>query len=109
MDTSCVKMYKEHIIEFGEGFVLPISLIEFRYVYNDTLENVCISEQELSWVPSEVESMVIESMTAGGVCRSRFRSVCDDMLYYYYGEYDCYEMIAQPYDEETVKKYGEGN
>lgn len=109
LDTGCVKIYREHSLALGEGLRLPLTLIEHITIEYERPHKERLPEKVFSWLPAAAEDMLRSDMAAGEILRCRATSTTDNDLLFYNAQYDCYQMIAQPYNKEIVINHAERN
>lgn len=105
LDTTCVKMINKYSLAVGDDLKLPLSIIEYTYVSYETAIMERTAEQ-LEWLPLFCQNQIQEAMNTGQINRSRSSARYDTELCYYNGQYDCYEMIAEPFQEEIAINNG---
>ena len=102
LDTSCVKIYDELELTLCDGFALPISVVTYTFLYSSDLVTKQEDEGDFEWLSMSAENLLLDRMIAGSITGCNIHADMDGAVCHYYGQYDCYEMIAQPFNEEIV-------
>lgn len=96
-DTSCVKMYKRTYITLPGGYVLPIALVTYEFIYYETQ---IAENSDFSFVEQSARDYLLTQMSDGSILREESDFAVVDDRYRFLATYSCYELIGLPKDEE---------
>lgn len=109
LDTTCDKMYTEHVLTLPGGFPLPLVLLVEKQVYRN-VQQTNAPVQDVSGIAKETaENYLRRQMISGTILSSQFTEEFDDGVYVLLGQYRCLEMIGRMRSEEIIESNGENH
>lgn len=96
-DTSCVKMYRRTYMTLPGGYVLPIALVTYEFIYYETQ---VAENSDFSFVEQSARDYLLSQMLNGSILREESDFAVVDDRYRFLATYSCYELIGLPKDEE---------
>lgn len=108
-DTTCDKMYTEHILSLPGGFRLPVTLVEEKCVYYDNSTAVVVTDAASASMEHFAEIYLNSQMISGQIL-TRVQTVeQNEDIYCMYGQYTCLEMIGRVKSEEIIGSNGKND
>ena len=100
--ATCVKIYREYPLKLPGKFILPIRLIEERFVIDDGV----FMEVNPSWLEKSGRDYLKSQMVAGKIISEDVQITQLDGITTFEANYSCTEMIGQIKYEETLLTHG---
>lgn len=102
--NSCVKIYEEKYLTLPGGFQLPFGLACEKLIHYDNEKVTSDDIQSYSWLEQYSDAYLLSQMVAGKILDKQVKMKHIDEVVCFDGNYSCYEMIGQIYNEEIHKR-----
>ena len=106
---TCGKMSTVNNLTLPGGFQLPVALVEERLIWFDSEPSALEAETAEEILCSFAEEYLHQQMLAGKILRKEQKTVRENDIYYFLGQYSCLEMIGREQSEEILGNYGKSD